>query len=237
MRMWPEHLQRVERYYDKIQGIVDRTVEPMENRHRQEGWYDEFLAFFLHCYHLKDWLAKDNKYRPCDSGPTCQGPKPCSNPDCSMGRWLGTLPSKPPNACKPTRGCASPTCPECFIKCEPALDVCGGIANGIKHLVLDRDAKRRRFMVGRGFNRPEQRCWFFIVALDEKAVYRFTREMEYRDHGDPMEIADAAISAWRAFVQRGEGIASEDEYRQWLDGGGVPWYEFKRGPSKETQPL
>ena len=78
-------------------------------------------------------------------------------------------------------------------------------------------------MVGRGFNHPEHRGWFYIVALDKKAEYPFTREMEYRDHGDPMEIADAAVSAWRAFVQRGEGISAEDEYHQWLEGGGMPW--------------
>ena len=46
MRMWPQQLQRVERYYPKIQDIFDRTAKPVENPQVLESWDDEFLAFF-----------------------------------------------------------------------------------------------------------------------------------------------------------------------------------------------
>ena len=202
-----------------------------------EPWYDDLLTFFLHCYHLKDWLAHDDRYKACSVRQQCRGPKPCSDSDCQMRSWLDSIAFKPPKPCRGPNPCSKPTCPECYIKSVNALDVCGGIANRTKHLVLDRASNKRNFMAGRGYDHTNDRGWFYIVAVDEHGKYRPVRDTELPGHGDPMEIATEAMDAWRTFVIRGEQIPPDHEYHQWLKGGGIPWYEFKRGPSKETQPL
>ena len=100
MRMWVEQLQRVERYYARVQDIVNRATEPLDGPHHLEPWYDDLLTFFLHCYHLKDWLAHDDRYKACSVCQQCRGPKPCSDSDCQMQSWLDSIAFKPPKPCR-----------------------------------------------------------------------------------------------------------------------------------------
>lgn len=69
MPTWEEQWKRVKRYYERF--------EQMNNGFRGHGepaeyYFDDMLAFFQNCFHLRDWLKKDNfaskniDQRPCD---------------------------------------------------------------------------------------------------------------------------------------------------------------------------
>lgn len=73
MTMWEEQLVRMERYYQRCRAIQDR-----ESAGRSDSDLDTIYSFFLHCYHLSDWLGKDPKYQHQNSRRT-----KCSNMGCA----------------------------------------------------------------------------------------------------------------------------------------------------------
>ncbi len=58
-RKYQEQLERVHRWYDRIKRINDG----MEHDKPSECYQDEIYAFYLNCYHLKDWIIN------CDAAP------------------------------------------------------------------------------------------------------------------------------------------------------------------------
>jgi hypothetical protein len=91
-----EQYERVKRCYQRLQEIENGRIHD-----RSSDFYDdEFLTFFLNCYHLKDWIKND------DSVPQ---------------EFRGSI--------------------EKFIEDNNCFHYCADIANGAKHLKLN---KRRR---------------------------------------------------------------------------------------------
>jgi hypothetical protein len=57
MSTWNEQWKRVNRYYDRFKQMnegLEGHGEPSEYH------FDDMLAFFQNCFHLRDWLKKDN---------------------------------------------------------------------------------------------------------------------------------------------------------------------------------
>ncbi len=50
--MYQEQLERVRRWYNRFKKINDGMVHGQPSEYYQ----DEVYAFFLNCYHLKDWI-------------------------------------------------------------------------------------------------------------------------------------------------------------------------------------
>ena len=50
-----DQLNRVIRWYRRFQQIN----EGIQKSASFEGQYDDMLAFFMNCYHLKDWIKND----------------------------------------------------------------------------------------------------------------------------------------------------------------------------------
>lgn len=51
-----EQYERVKRWYQRLKNINDGK----ENNLSSDYYQDEVLAFFINCYHLKDWIMNDN---------------------------------------------------------------------------------------------------------------------------------------------------------------------------------
>jgi len=51
-----EQYERVKRWYQRLKNITDGR----EHNLPSEYYQDEVLAFFINCYHLKDWIINDN---------------------------------------------------------------------------------------------------------------------------------------------------------------------------------
>jgi hypothetical protein len=58
MALFEKQLERVRRYYNRFKTINNGRIhsEPSET------YLDDIYTFFMHCYHLKDWLKKDPAY-------------------------------------------------------------------------------------------------------------------------------------------------------------------------------
>lgn len=54
--MYLEQLDRVRRWYNRFKNINDGIVHNQPSEYYQ----DEVYAFFLNCYHLKDWIKNDS---------------------------------------------------------------------------------------------------------------------------------------------------------------------------------
>ena len=50
-----EQFDRVQRWYSRFETINNGT----EHRDSTDNFQDEVYAFFLNCYHLKDWIRND----------------------------------------------------------------------------------------------------------------------------------------------------------------------------------
>ena len=73
LRMWPDQLERVERYYRRCEVIKrEATEDSIEDDN------DTIYAFFQNCHHLMDWLNLDSEYR--HRAPRSQR---CENPKCA----------------------------------------------------------------------------------------------------------------------------------------------------------
>ena len=51
-----EQLFRLKRWYERLEIINNNKIKDFENTYHYE---DDFYAFFLNCYHLKDWIRND----------------------------------------------------------------------------------------------------------------------------------------------------------------------------------
>lgn len=59
MSKYKEQLERVERYYDRFKRINDGTDQRSPST---DDFVDDVRAFFINCYHMRDWLIKDDEY-------------------------------------------------------------------------------------------------------------------------------------------------------------------------------
>lgn len=55
-----EQLTRVKRWYERFSQVDRGRKHDMD----AEFYQDEVYAFFLNCYHLKDWIEKDDSVGP-----------------------------------------------------------------------------------------------------------------------------------------------------------------------------
>lgn len=53
--MYLDQFARVKRWYDRLKKVNDGVQHDRSTDHYQ----DEVYAFFINCYHLKDWIRKD----------------------------------------------------------------------------------------------------------------------------------------------------------------------------------
>ncbi len=78
---WPEQYKRVKRLFERIRTIYHGKDQAVARAYlREQGnsrWWDwgthsdlnqhfrdEIYSFFIHCYHLKDWIANDPEFKP-----------------------------------------------------------------------------------------------------------------------------------------------------------------------------
>lgn len=54
---YQEQLNRVKRWYDRFKEINTGKIHDRES----DSYQDEVYAFFMKCYHLKDWIKNDIK--------------------------------------------------------------------------------------------------------------------------------------------------------------------------------
>jgi hypothetical protein len=53
---YPEQFERIRRWHERLQPIAEGTVQVESyDQHR-----DDMFAFFMNCYHLKDWIKNDS---------------------------------------------------------------------------------------------------------------------------------------------------------------------------------
>ena len=55
MAKWREQYDRTERWYDRFRTIDSGRAHDVSS----DNYVDEIYAFFLNCYHLKDWIKND----------------------------------------------------------------------------------------------------------------------------------------------------------------------------------
>lgn len=55
---WEEQFERVKRYYRRFGQLNEGTIHNAPSEER----FDDVLAFFQNCYHLKDYLKNDQSY-------------------------------------------------------------------------------------------------------------------------------------------------------------------------------
>lgn len=53
-----EQLERAERYLSKIRAVYSGAFAQSHDRLSYE---DDLVSFFMHCYHVKDWIIRRNK--------------------------------------------------------------------------------------------------------------------------------------------------------------------------------
>ena len=49
-----EQYERMQRSYDRFREINSRLADKVSS-----DYEDDVFAFFMHCYHLKDWIKND----------------------------------------------------------------------------------------------------------------------------------------------------------------------------------
>jgi hypothetical protein len=54
-----EQFNRVERYLKRIEAIYEGV--PLSSNYDKQSYDDDVMSFFIHCYHVKDWLIHDEK--------------------------------------------------------------------------------------------------------------------------------------------------------------------------------
>ncbi|TAK12016.1 MAG: hypothetical protein EPO32_10130 [Anaerolineae bacterium] len=53
---WQEQYQRMYRWFERLKETKNGRLHDRDSRYYE----DEILAFFMNCYHLKDWIKNDN---------------------------------------------------------------------------------------------------------------------------------------------------------------------------------
>lgn len=54
-----EQFARAERYLGRIRRIYEGVL--LSARHDKDGYEDDLISFFMHCYHIRDWILHLNK--------------------------------------------------------------------------------------------------------------------------------------------------------------------------------
>ena len=146
----------MERYYQRCGNIKEsKSISTIEDHN------DIIFSFFLHCYHVKDWLLRDPKFT---------------------------------YRCSREHACGESGCPECFVNGKFALNLCREICNGIKHLTPT------GAMPGRGSS-FDGGVWFYVILSDGT-------------ERDAFEVVAQARTAWKDFIKRAVGFASDEEYEE-----------------------
>ncbi len=73
-QVWVEQLQRVNRCYARIEKTPTNNTE-------SDFYTDDVYSFFVHCYHLIEWIERDPEYCSCERN------KRCSKDSCPE-RWV-----------------------------------------------------------------------------------------------------------------------------------------------------
>ncbi len=61
LRKHQEQFERMKRWYERIKKINQGEPHNLSFINLSPGYfYDEFYAFFVNCYHLKDWIQNDD---------------------------------------------------------------------------------------------------------------------------------------------------------------------------------
>ena len=58
MSKYQDQIQRAERYYSRFKKINDGRIHDSDS----ETYFDDMYTFFMHCYHIKDYLKHDPSY-------------------------------------------------------------------------------------------------------------------------------------------------------------------------------
>jgi hypothetical protein len=56
LRKHQEQFERMKRWYERIKEIDEGRLHNISSDH----YHDEVYAFFINCYHLKDWIKNDD---------------------------------------------------------------------------------------------------------------------------------------------------------------------------------
>jgi len=64
LRKHQEQFERMKRWYERIKEIDEGRLHNISSDH----YHDEVYAFFINCYHLKDWILHDGTVKPPDKG-------------------------------------------------------------------------------------------------------------------------------------------------------------------------
>ncbi|MGA2360899.1 MAG: hypothetical protein ABSG73_00410 [Candidatus Aminicenantales bacterium] len=115
----------------------------------------DFFAFFLFCYHLKDWIKKD------------------------------------PSVDKKTK-----TGVEDFINSTPCLLDCANLANGIKHLRLDKPPRGNRRPRFKSVHRKAHWTPESVVVVDSITMGTDEGEIEAFD------LASKCLAAWQDYIDK-----------------------------------
>lgn len=160
LERWREQWGRVRRYRDRLRHLASGKPSPVN----REEELDDTYSFFLHCYHLKDWLASDDTF----------------------AKSRAEI--------------------EDFVSRTPALELCGDVANSVKHSELSKPPRSGAPPGGLHAN--------FKMELSESPGMiggegPFDRAIVYIEHKGAwipvVKIADKAYNAWQDFIQNAEG--------------------------------
>jgi hypothetical protein len=144
---WQQQWQRVGRWFERFAN----TAGGREHDRHSDHYHDEIYAFFLNCFHLKDWLQND-----------------------------------------PASASAASDV-ERFVNGSVALSICADLANGSKHLVLDRPR------VGTGAKFGAR-----LFKLNLGGVPRISAEYAVEANGkkyDAFKLAKECIAEWTGYLQ------------------------------------
>ena len=65
LRKHQEQFERMKRWYERIKKIDQGMPHNLSFINLPSGYfYDEFYAFFVNCYHLRDWIENDDTVEP-----------------------------------------------------------------------------------------------------------------------------------------------------------------------------
>jgi len=69
LRKHQEQFDRTKRWYERIKKIDQGKPHNLSFVNLPPKYfYDEVYAFFINCYHLKDWILYDDTVKPLDKG-------------------------------------------------------------------------------------------------------------------------------------------------------------------------
>lgn len=158
---WSDQLARAERYLVRFEHYKTKGVPSPLIHHA----VDDVYSFFVHCYHVEDYLRADPIFKQAD--------------------------------------------PVAWRKDTEALTICRDICTGIKHVTCDSVPKPAIFgtqlvkiTTGDGGNPPAP-------------TSTFAPTIEYEGESrDGLETAQAAVAAWRKFIEAVQGGFPLVSYRR-----------------------